>query len=724
MKKLFALLLTLVMVLGMIPAAFAAESNIITQVEITGDLPELEVGDAFALPEFRVPEGANYTLETEWGDDVGTAMLPEDVAEDGRVYILRVKIYPKDGYVLGDIYEDSAALVFNGMLFTAETYGDAEEQLGVTFGAGERWTVEKRYSFKTPIDKIELNYDEPAVGGTPPALRLPTGANYEVRDNGTTHWYNEDGTFLAPTDVFETGKAYELMADLEPKAGYEFAPDARVVVNGEVTDHGGNYDERYIYGNYSFKTKIDKVEISYDAPEVGKPLPEVKLPADANYTLEGEYSGWYDEETDQKVTAIEQGKEYYLYVSLLAKDGYTFDHATELFVNGEQDGENNYQDGDSFWCYGYYSMKPKIDKVEITYAAPEAGKALPEFKLPADANYELTADTQWGDEHYNKVTAIEDGKAYWADIYLVPKDGYEFSDDVEVLINGAAPQESWISDADWINVGNRHTFKEPITAIDLPAVLPETLKAGDSVAPKELEVPAGANYTLWLEWMDVDTGNIPGVGAVAPADGIYIGTIYATTKDGYEFAEDLAVTVGGKNVGGLQVNIWYESVSYMQMYTLGDSADMISKIEITAEKPEIGKEPGKVTVTTNVGEVEAEFRWGVSARDDIDDAGEQKKAWAEGDYAWLAGYVTAPDGGVISPDVEVWFNGEKVTLEEYKNCEYYVYDITLYLNLGQLTVEKPASPATGDSFPVAALIVAALVSAAGIVVLTRKQKKA
>ena len=43
MKKLLALLLSLVMVLGMIPTAFAAESMLVTAIDVEGQSPRPEI---------------------------------------------------------------------------------------------------------------------------------------------------------------------------------------------------------------------------------------------------------------------------------------------------------------------------------------------------------------------------------------------------------------------------------------------------------------------------------------------------------------------------------------------------------------------------------------------------------------------------------------------------------------------------------------------------------
>ena len=105
MKKLFALLLSLVMVLSLLPVTAMAEETVIDEISFTGTLPELEVGDT--LPDvsaaFAVPDGANYTVSAQWWDNIANAdAAAGDAVEQGDSYDLLVNIKVKTGYEFED----------------------------------------------------------------------------------------------------------------------------------------------------------------------------------------------------------------------------------------------------------------------------------------------------------------------------------------------------------------------------------------------------------------------------------------------------------------------------------------------------------------------------------------------------------------------------------------------------------------------------------------------
>ena len=101
MKKLFAIVLSLVMVLSLLPVTAMAEETVIDEISFTGTLPELEVGGT--LPDvsaaFAVPDGANYTVSAQWWDNIANADAAVGTAvEQGDSYDLQVNIKVKTGY--------------------------------------------------------------------------------------------------------------------------------------------------------------------------------------------------------------------------------------------------------------------------------------------------------------------------------------------------------------------------------------------------------------------------------------------------------------------------------------------------------------------------------------------------------------------------------------------------------------------------------------------------
>jgi len=676
----------------------------IHQVEVTYAAPE--VGKA--VPEFTVPADANYTVDAASSGwyNADTNEVATQI-ETGKDYKAHVRLLPKDGF---EFSEEAKALV-NG----ANSNDSYVSWSGVE--------ITKRHSFKTQITAAQITYAAPEVGKAVPEFTVPADANYTL-DAASSGWFDADTG--VPATQIEQGKNYWMEVYLLAKEGFAFAEDVEMTVNGTVdgeNDAGSYGDWAYYARDYRFKTQIDKIEVTYAAPEAGKDLPTVSVPADANYTLKT--VEWVDEDTGDTVTKAEQGKAYAVQVDMEAKDGCELSDSVKVLVNGKTPDERFQISDTRIGIANRHSFKQVIDKVEVNFAAPEVGKPLPEFKLPEGANYVLMTGSKWTTDQWETATAIEASGAYWSDLYLEPKTGYEFGEDVVLLINGAAPQRDWTVEPLEINMGNRYTFRQQITEVALPA-WPE-VKVGDTL-PTEVKLPEGVHYTASMNWEIVSaSGGMARAGgsAMTAQSGVLYGAaLQVVPLDGYEFSEDVVVTVGGKAISWLNANIDANDIRTGTYYDFDSGWTILDKIEITADGPAIGKVPGKVTAPTDAKYRLPDATWAVSDKADagLMELDELEGAYAEGDYAYLVAGVQGGKKTVIGANVKIYVNGRELTEDEAMLMTESA--VLLTVNFGKLEVPKPSAPATGDSFPMAALVVAALVSAAGIVVLSRKQKKA
>lgn len=216
MKKVFALLLTLVMVLSLIPAtALAAGPEVINGVSVNGTLPELTVGDTLQDVTMTVPQTANYTVSTVWHNDETGEVAPGTATAAGNAYDLWIKLEAKSGYCFKTEYWDMPILL-NGAPaenYMSETDSNSNAVIGIVICV--------HYTFKEMIDKVEINFEEPQAGKAAPAITIPENVNYELAANYDS-W--TDGNGQPVTDLVK-GKIYHLFVELIPKAGYEFSDD-------------------------------------------------------------------------------------------------------------------------------------------------------------------------------------------------------------------------------------------------------------------------------------------------------------------------------------------------------------------------------------------------------------------------------------------------------------------------------------------------------------------
>ena len=625
MKKLFAIVLSLVMVLSLLPVTAMAEETVIDEISFTGTLPELEVGDT--LPDvsaaFAVPDGANYTVSAQWWDNIANAdAAAGDAVEQGDSYDLLVNIKVKTGYE----FEDTGIPIsFNdedaGSVFTDCMPVDSGEPDHILI----EFEMRQIYEFRPVIDKVEISFTEPALGEVFSEITIPGDANYVFSDEFETGWFDENWN---PATVAETDHAYHPDVYLEVKEGCLWAntDDISIFVNGvDMTDHddmnaymmtNGVFN---IYPRYSFMVKLDKVELT--VPTIGEGdtvfgIDDITVPEDVPYTVQGLW--WYDE------------------------DGHI---------------------------------------------APDA--------------------------------VLEKGKKYRYEIELWPEQGYEFDEgNMDTLINGEKVDGD--GDADYWHAYGELNLKTIITAVDLPDVLPDELKVGDPISSGLIKDEEG--YSVYRESVQHGVGYVPD--GAAAEEAVYALMLLAEAKEGYEFSEDVVITVGGEPLPDtLFKNFFSDEVRYGKLYVLDDT-QLIDKVEITVDKPEIGKEGGKPSVAEDAPYELDEFLvgWSVADSNDVDEMDELEGVFEEGQHAWLVTALFAKDGYLFADDVEVYVNGKKIELDGGTTAMYDGSMMVCANYMGQLA--KEGAPATADNAPLVLWVVMLTVSAMGAVYMVSKKRYA
>ena len=689
-RRILSLVLALAMVLSMVSVASAQETAAIDVVEVT--VGEVVAGQA--VPAVTVPEGANYTADEVYWYDSATGESVTVLADGGR-YQMSIHVYPKEGYALSD---ETVALL-NGE--------EAED-----YWYDDRWgdnyiTIMKFFSFQQIIDKADVLVGEAVPGQAVPEVTVPEGVNYELDE---VLWV-EEATGESVTELAD-GKRYEMTATLKPLAGYGFnEDDVDLTINGSRDEvdysHNGSWSFVKVGKSYSFCTPVNRVDVSFDTPQADKAAPVPSVAGDAPYVLTN--WRWTDaNDWSEDADVLAAGGKYMLTMEIETKDGYDFNGEVVFFCNGEE-YSTTWAEGTSLQREYEVSFRKKIDKVELFYDTPEAGKEAPEVKVPEGAPY--IAETHWWNSDNEEVTVLEELQSYDLFVGVIPAEGYEFDMEAAVYVNGEETDNCWVDD-DWAEHYQSFTFRKKIDKVELPGA-PEELKAGDS-----LEIGLGdmgdVPYTMDIFWMAFDDEmNYGAVGDTAEEGTNYAWVVQVFPKEGYEFAADVEVTVGGKKTSSQRLFTDVGIIQYTQFYLLGQ-LQMIDKVELTVEAPAVGDKEGKAEVSADAPYVLEEMSWAAADVDDVDKA-EIAEAIEKGQYVWLGAGVLAKEGYIFSPEVQVYVNGQ---LQEDALKFYTEGGVVLLYGLGQIGVEAPP---TGDA-GVALYAVLAVLALCGTAVMIGRKK--
>lgn len=326
MKKVVSVALALCLVLSCAAIAFA-EENAALSVKILS-VPELQAGAAIsgAQVEYEISEGfVAETLWYVWNDE--ESYVPAEGAFDANsVYYLELKITAQEGHTLPEEFEFES-LVNPDYLGYGTEYDDAGNPVFHTIDLGY-------HTLTTIIDTVEVTVAEVAVGGAPAveSVKLYSGETElpaEIAQLSVV-WYSLMDNYDEMTGSFEANKVYQIQAELRAAAGYSFADDTVVYLNGE-DQTGFNYPTYLeFFKDYSLREPIHSFEIS------GMPKFEAGVEFRDVLKLESEYENceltayWMDEEwKDVEENAFVAGKTYILQIEAYS---YGYELLAEDFV--------------------------------------------------------------------------------------------------------------------------------------------------------------------------------------------------------------------------------------------------------------------------------------------------------------------------------------------------------------------------------------------------------
>ena len=335
------------------------------------------------------------------------------------------------------------------------------------------------------------------------------------------YWYSDESCYSdgdVRFNTFEKGGRYQYSVRFKAKDGYVFDSNLskeNVTLNGtslpfgswvNVLDDGKTclitYGTETRPGQTVEAIRFDAV-INFDAgdkPRFSSGVVDPIVDTDHQRWDANDGSGygitssefWNNRYNGKLITEFEDGKSYtygvYFKISDLGmEEGYRFDKNTKLYINGTEitltpdqiDVDDN---GETIWFSNVLTMTPtpvkswqKIDVIEIdgaTISFKVGDKPVFTGKTPENAPYIYqfecweTKDgagvnsAKFFDDAYEKhITAFENGETYQYILYLKAKDGYYFTADTKIKINGTPYSYRLVNvDPDYDSSGRMYTF--------------------------------------------------------------------------------------------------------------------------------------------------------------------------------------------------------------------------------------------------------------------------
>ena len=302
--------------------------------------------------------------------------------------------------------------------------------------------------------------------------------------------------------------------------------------------------------------------------------------------------------TDETPRAPKAGGEYWYGITLTAKKGYAFSKdfsnirgssSVTFTVNGASYSGNSAVSEDSKTLTAWEFMDPvtatesgsiitsaAVENAKFDYQPGDTPQATAQVTAVDRNKYEIEYECWQKSENNNPVaewysdngshgslptiTEFESGNSYVYSIMLKPKDGYSFSSETVVTVNGQKVSAPFVGGSMYIPFIKTITIN-PVTTIDVVEINDVTVSFKDGDKPVFTgKVPDGADYAYRCEWWELDSKT----GAMSTDFGnfyenkftnfeagktyhygVYVTTIYG---DRYVFGPDTKLKINGEFV--------------------------------------------------------------------------------------------------------------------------------------------------------------------------------
>ncbi len=320
----------------------ALAATVITEINLI--YPDVPVAGAI-VGDYMKPtlaDGAHCYCGACWWEDVSQGFEPgaSDAFVEGDAYITRLILWTDEGYT----FADDTKILVNGK--------EGRINYDYTWFSGNMcniWTIPVETIPPTLISEINLTDVEvaPVVGeraGDHLKLTLPDNAPYTCKEY---FWYGDsESVQLEENDIFAAGKTYSIKWLIVPNAGYAFADDVKILINGTEgkIDEANTVCSRNACGIWSkpvetppptiiSEINLTDVDVTPILDEKAGDLLHVTLPENCGYTVYAHC--WFEDGgvMDADKTFAE-GSRYAVCITLKAEPEYAFAEDAVVTVNG------------------------------------------------------------------------------------------------------------------------------------------------------------------------------------------------------------------------------------------------------------------------------------------------------------------------------------------------------------------------------------------------------
>ncbi|MBO4885118.1 MAG: hypothetical protein J5602_07380, partial [Clostridia bacterium] len=512
-----------------------------------------------------------------WRDVTADAsMKTTDTFKAGHSYMVRVSLYPADGYSFSNAAGD---LIASGKIGgkEAETLllGDENVIFEYTFPA-----------LVNPIPYVVISgVDAPVIGRTPDydVNVTGTGVKRDTVTNDTckngVFWMDETtGWKVKTTETFQAGHTYKVCVSLYAETDYAFFDIAgnltKGTINGKPAEaHEYSFDKTNYGYEYTFpalpeRTIVSDAAIAVTAPKAGNaPVFKATMTA-TGAKVKGDYADndfrngvrWTnvtDNRHMKPTDVFEEGKVYKVDVYLVSdhESGYVFVDGlslvrTKATVNEGTAAATRNSDTSITVSYEFPLLNRVIRTVTITDVdAPVAGLT-PDYDITMSpegfhrhefSNDSLTEGVYWDDvtdnKRVKKTDTFIEGHEYKMTVTLISDDGYTFLDESGDIaatgtIDGIATETSKENGIDRVFIYFKCIFPKAKATALIESVAITDVDAPEAGATPDYDVTVNGkgvvrdNYTgsSWMNgvlWRDI-TADAP----VNPTDTFVAGHQY------------------------------------------------------------------------------------------------------------------------------------------------------------------------------------------------------
>ena len=385
-----------------------------------------------------------------------------------------------------------------------------------------------------------------------------------------------------------------------------------------------------------------------------------------------------------------------------------------------------------------------IENVKFNYQSGDAPQATATVAAADGDKYEIAYEcwqqfennqpvAAWYSDHGSHgslptITAFESGKSYVYSLMLMPKDGYSFTSETVITVNGQKVSAPFVGGSMYIPSVKTITMPA-VTVIDVVEINGVTVSFTDSDKPVFTgKVPDGANYAYRCEWWELDSKT----GAMSTDFGNFYENKFTAFEAGktYHYGVYVTTIYGDRYVFGpnTKLKINGEFVNYKRYE--GDTSDgsdgtMWVLTDLTMTPQASGTTPEyKITEGANGA-------WTQNSDGTL-------KFVANGDFSKFTGVKV--DGTLIAADKYTAVSGSTVvTLKKdyLSTLSVGKHTLTIVYNDGECstefeikaaqsggsTADKPKPPQTGDNSSLTLWVALLLISGGAVIGATVVSKK-